>query len=155
MALACKTVAAPPAADLYESDYYRWLLENADRLRTGRVSEADLDRIAEELEEMGRSERRALGSHISVLVAHLLKWQFQSTHRSSSWRGSIHNARSSIQDLLDDSPSLRNQLAPLVASKYRNARFNAANETNLSESAFPDDCPYPLDDLLNFDFWPD
>lgn len=155
MALACKTVAAPAVADLYESDFYRWLLENANLLRTGRVSEADLDRIAEELEDMGRSERRALGSHLSVLVAHLLKWQFQSTQRSSSWRGSIHNARSSIQDLLDDSPSLRNQLAPLVASKYRNARFNAANETDLPESAFPDDCPYPLDDLLNFDFWPE
>ncbi|MBK5965650.1 hypothetical protein CCR95_16545 [Thiocystis minor] len=155
MALAFKTVVTPAVVAFYESDYYLWLIENANLLRTGRVSEADLDRIAEELEDMGRSERRALASHISVLVSHLLKWQFQSSHCSSSWRGSIQNARSSIQDLLEESPSLRNQLAPLVVSKYPNARFNAANETNLPESTFPDDCPYRLEDLLNFDFWPD
>lgn len=155
MALTFKAVVTPAVVAFYERDYYRWLIENANLLRTGRVSEADLDRIAEELEEMGRSERRALASHISVQVSHLLKWQFQSSHRSSSWRGSIQNARSSIQDLLDESPSLRDQLTPLVVSKYPNARFNAANETNLPESTFPDDCPYRLEDLLNVDFWPD
>jgi hypothetical protein len=155
MALAYQTVPITPDTALYERDFYRWLLDNAALLRNGRATEADLIQIAEELEDMGRSERRALGSHIAILMAHLLKWQFQPDHRSSSWRGSIQNARHATRDLLDESPSLHNQLVSLVISKYTNARFNAANETGLPESAFHDECPYSLENLLNFDYWPE
>lgn len=155
MALAYQTLSTTPDSALYEHDFYRWLLDNAALLRSGRVAEADLIQIAEELEDMGRSERRALGSHLAILMAHLLKWQFQPDHRSSSWRGSIQNARHAIRDLLEESPSLRHQLTPLVIARYPNARFNAANETGLPESAFPDQCVYAPDNLLDIDYWPD
>ncbi len=141
--------------DLYEADYQRWLFENAALLRQGRFSRIDAVNIAEELEDMGRSETRALGSHLTVLQLHLLKWQFQPERRGSSWRSSIYNARCAIADLLDDSPSLRNRLPDLVAKRYRRARNNAANETGFPETRFPEDCPYSIADLLADEYWPD
>lgn len=154
MTLARKSAHGPPLVDLYEHDFYRWLRENASLLRTGRLSEADVQNIAEELEDRGRSERRALASHIAVLILHLLKWQFQPSQRSSGWRGSIYNARRSILRLLGDSPSLRGLVPNLIIEAYQDARFNAANETGLPESAFPDQCPYTPEALLDEAFWP-
>jgi len=154
MALANKTTEADRLDLLYARDYGRWLLENARLLREGRLAEADLNNIAEELEDMGRSEARALRSHLQVLLTHLLKWQFQPDGRSS-WRGSIFNARRSIQRLLKESPSLRERAQDLVADIYADAVFNAANETGLPETRFPASCPYTFDQVLDTDYWPD
>jgi hypothetical protein len=154
MALANKSTEADELARLYQLDYARWLLENARLLREGRLTEADTSNIAEELEDMGRSEARALRSHLRVLLTHLLKWQFQPDQRSSSWRGSIFNARKSAQRLLKESPSLRGRIPELVADIYGDAVFNAANETGLAETSFPTTCPYKLEDMLDTDHWP-
>jgi hypothetical protein len=62
---------------LHDRDFYSWTLQQAGLLREGRLSEADIEHIAEELESMGASERRELTNRLAVLVAHLLKWQFQ------------------------------------------------------------------------------
>jgi hypothetical protein len=147
-------IDASPTADLYQTDYQRWLFDNAALLRTGRLSEIDAANIAEELEDMGRSEARALGSHLEVLLLHLIKWQFQPAQQSSGWRGSIMNARYAISDLLTDSPSLRNRVPELVIKHYPRAWASAANETGLPGTAFPRDCPYALEALLDIDFWP-
>ena len=155
MALARKTPPLEPAADLYETDYSRWLFENARLLREGRFSEADIANVVEELEDMGRSEKRALGSHISVLLLHLLKWQDQAANRSSSWRGSIYNARDAIQELLSESPNLRNRLPEPIADRFPITRRNAINETDLPESSFPVDCPFDIGQLLDTNFWPE
>jgi hypothetical protein len=154
MALAHKTTPPEPVADLYETDYTRWLFENARLLREGRFSEADIANVVEELEDMGRSEKRALGSHIAVLLLHLLKWQYQAANRSSSWRGSIYNARDAIRELLQESPSLRKRVPESIADRYWVARRNAINETGLPESSFPLDCPYGVEQLLDEDYWP-
>ena len=154
MALARKTPPPESAADLYEVDYCRWLFESAQLLREGRFSEADIANIVEELEDMGRSEKRALRSHIAVLLVHLLKWQLQPANRSSSWRGSIYNARDAIRELLQESPSLRKRVPESIADRYRVARRNAINETGLPESSFPLDCPYGVEQLLDEDYWP-
>lgn len=154
MALAHHTPPPEPIADLYEVDYSRWLFENARLLRERRFSEADIANLAEELEDMGRSERRALGGHIAVLLLHLLKWQFQPAARSSSWRGSIYNARDSIGELLKESPSLRSRVPELIADRYRFARRHAANETGLPELSFPKECPYTPEQMLDDDYWP-
>ncbi len=155
MALAQQTPHRPAIRDLYETDFHRWLIENANMLRTGRLSEADLANIAEELDDMGRSERRALASHLGILLLHLLKWQFQPSHRSSSWRGSIYNARRSIHKLLSESPSLRNRIPELIDDEYRHAQFLAANETGLPESLFPNKCPYTVGQTLDQNAWPE
>lgn len=155
MGLAKKIPSPPPIADLYEADYSRWLFENARLLREGRFSEADIENIAEELEDMGRSEKRAVGSHIAVILTHLLKWQFQPDHRSSSWRGSIHNARRATAKLLNESPSLRPQITDMIAAEYEDARYNAILETGLAEGTFPLTCPYTPEQVLDPDFWPE
>ncbi len=154
MALAHKTPPPEPVADLYEADYSRWLFENARLLREGRFSEVDIANVVEELEDMGRSEYRAVASHICVLLLHLLKWEHQPQHRSSSWRGSVFNARRAIAKRLQESPSLRARLAEAIAEEYGDARYNASNETGLPESSFPLDCPYAIEQVLDQDYWP-
>ncbi len=90
---------------LHESDFYAWSLEQAALLRAGRVDEADLAAIAEEIESMGKTEKRELVSRLTVLLLHLLKWERRPAGRGNSWRLSIANARDEIADLLDDNPS--------------------------------------------------
>lgn len=155
MAPARKTPPPERIADLYETDYTRWLFENAKRLRQGRVSEADLVNIAEELEDMGRSEHRALGSHIAVVLLHLLKWQFQPSHRGGSWQLSIDNGRDAIAELLSESPSMRSRVPELIDGKYQIARRNAVTETGLPAQAFPEQCPYTPEQVLNHGYLPD
>lgn len=154
MALAYKTAPTAPDLDLHETDFYAWLSHNAVLIRAGRVSEADLANIAEELEDMGRSDKRALGSHIGVLLLHLLKWQYQPAQRSNSWRGSINNARRAIAKLLKESPSLRGLIPALMADEYSDARDDAAMETGLPESTLPVACPYSIEAMLDKGFWP-
>jgi len=143
----------PTPAD-YERDLYAWALENARLLRKGRLSEIDAANIAEELEDMGRSERRSLKSHLRVLLLHFLKWQFQPMLQSPSWRHSIRNARDQIDEILEESPSLERQLTGLLETEYRKARRHAVEETGLAEAAFPATCPYPAQDVRDPDFLP-
>jgi hypothetical protein len=140
--------------DLYERDYAAWLFHNAALIRAGRFAEVDIANVAEELEDMGRSETRAVGSHIAAILMHLLKWQFQPQQRSSGWRGSAYNARRAFERLLEESPSLRRRVPDLVTSRYRDARYNAVNETGLPEAVLPEDCPYTPEQVLDDGFWP-
>jgi hypothetical protein len=139
----------------YDDDLVAWALTNAALLRAGRLSEVDADHLAEELEDLGKSERRALCSHMRVLVQHLLKWQFQPGLRGPSWRLSIENARREIQVILEDSPSLRPVADTCLHKEYPAARRNAVVESGLAESPFPASCPYGADEVLAEGFWPD
>jgi hypothetical protein len=138
----------------YEEDLVAWALDNAALLRAGRLSEIDALSLAEELEDLGKSERRALGSHLRTLVTHLLEWQCQPERRGTSWRLSIRNARAEIRTILADSPSLVREVEPLLAGTYELARDNASGETGLPEAAFPQGCPYAAEQCLSDDFWP-
>lgn len=142
------------AAD-YDSDYYAWLNANAALLRAGRLSEIDVDQIAEELEDMGKSERRAIESWLKVLVLHLLKWQLQPMRRGVSWQQSIDNARDEIDRRLQDSPSLKPRLDEMIAARYPAIRRMAMRETGLPLDRFSDSCPFSVQDLLDQDYWPD
>lgn len=140
---------------LGELDYYDWLVEQATHLRACRFDELDAEAIAEELEDMGRSERRAVESHLKNLLLHLLKWSTQTKRRSRSWRDSIDTARYALLDLLDDSPSLRSQLPEFIERQYPRARRSAANQTGLVEADFPPLCPFLLDQVLDREFFPE
>lgn len=144
----------PNGRSAYETDLHAWALANAWLLRTGRLTEIDAANIAEELEDMGRSERRALASHIRVLLAHLLERQAQPGLRSLSWRLSIRNARDEIDAILQDSPSLRREIDGLVAREYAKARSYAADETGLPHNSFPITSPYRIEELLDQGFLP-
>jgi hypothetical protein len=146
------TVTTPPPD--YDQDLYAWLTANAELLRQGRLTEIDALHIAEELEDMSKSERRALESYLRALILHLLKWQYQPSLRSPSCQQSIDNARDEIERRLQDSPSLNPRIGELIAARYDNVRKNAMRETGLPLGTFPQTCPFAIADLLDPDFWP-
>jgi hypothetical protein len=140
---------------LHDNDFYAWSLEQAALLRAGRGGEADLATIAEEIESMGKTEKRELVSRLTVLLLHLLKLERQPAGRSNPWRLSIANARDEIADLLDDNPSLKPIIDDVMTSAYRYARRKAAIETDMAEDAFPTHCPWNFVRAMNEGFWPD
>ena len=131
----------PVKSPLYERDFYAWSREQADLLRAGKLSEADIEHIAEEIDSMGRTEKRELISRLDVLLLHLLKWRYQPGKRGSSWEASISNRRDDIADHLDDNPSLKPLLPQTLASAYRKACREAVAETGLAGSIFTESCP--------------
>jgi hypothetical protein len=139
---------------LYETDFYAWSYEQAALLKAGRFSTLDVDNIIEELESLGKSDRRALISAYTILIMHLLKWQYQPQFQGKSWRLTIKEQRRVIELLEKDSPSLKSRAASFVLESYRFAMNNAADETELLLSTFPLTCPYTLDQLRDFDWMP-
>jgi hypothetical protein len=139
----------------YDEDFYAWSREQADLLRAGKVVDADLENIAEEIESMGKMEKRELTSRLTVLILHLVKWRFQPAKRSRSWRLSVEGQRLDIEDLLQDNPSLRPVVADLIEQAWRRALIDAQKETGLEASVFPSRCPWGPDQILSDDFWPE
>jgi hypothetical protein len=142
-------------ATLYDTDFYAWANEQAALLRAGRLSEADIENIAEEIESMGRNERRELVSRLTVLLVHLLKWRYQRDLRGRSWALTIEQQRLRLQRYLADNPSLKSQLDEAMADGFQDARIEAERETRLARSTFPLACPFTFDEAMNPDFWPD
>ena len=138
----------------YDQDFYAWTRQQADLLRGRRYRELDLDHLIEEIESMGASERRQLANRLKVLLAHLLKWRYQAHLQSRSWSATIKEQRLSIQDLLEDNPSLRALTDPAITKAYRLARLLAVKETNLEEHTFPEQCPYSWEQIADEDFYP-
>lgn len=134
---------------LYERDLYAWAMQNAVLLRAGRLGEIDHMNIAEELESMGRSERRALESRLAVLLMHLLKWCYQPERRGRSWQATIREQQRQVARLLADNPSLRPELPKLVADAYIDAVLLAIAETGLDEATFPVTCPFALEQIMS------
>ena len=141
-------------ATAYEQDFYAWANRQAALLRAGRLSEADIENIAEEIESMGRSEKRELVNRLAVLLTHLLKWQVQPTHRGNSWRLTIVEQRIQLAEHLKDNPSLKATLPETFTTAYRLALVVAQKETNLPEGAFPAACPWTPDQVMADDFMP-
>jgi hypothetical protein len=139
---------------LHDVDFYAWALENAALLRDGRLSEVDIEHVAEELESMGRSERRELGSRLAIIFAHLLKWAHPSGRQSASWRNTIKVQRLDACGVLADNPSLRAQADDIVTAAYEKGKLLAANETGFDERSFPGHCPWTLEQVLDPDYWP-
>jgi len=144
--------------DLYECDFYRWATEQAAVMRNKRFElEAlgiDWVNVAEELDTLGRSEKRELRSRLGILLLHLLKWLHQPMHQGASWKRTIESQREAAGELLSDSPSLQHLLDQTMQAAYRDARRNAVVETGLSESVFPADCPWTVTQVLDSSFLP-
>jgi hypothetical protein len=140
---------------LYEQDIHAWTRKTAELLRQRRFDELDADHLAEELETMSRRDRHELISRLKILLGHLLKWQFQPNHRSSSWRGSMVEQRLQLRDLLQFSPSLKPFLAEAMIAAYPDAVILAVKETGLAKTVFPDACPYTQAQCMDDDFFPE
>jgi len=142
------------AKELYEQDFFLWTISNAELLRAGRLSEADLEHIAEEIEDMGKSERRERNSRLRVLLTHLLKWAWQPDKRTNSWKATLARERMELHALLHDSPSL-NRIEQVLPQIFREAVRQARIETGVPESSFPDQCPFAPEQILDTEFLPE
>jgi len=142
-------------AATYESDGYTWSLEQAALLRARKFEEIDLEHLIEEVEDMSKSERRALESFLETLLMHLLKWQYQPTHQGRSWELTILEQRRRLERHLKKNPGLKGVLPESINDAYELARFGAAKETGLHLNTFPEECPWTYDQFTYPDFWPD
>ncbi|PWR19766.1 DUF29 domain-containing protein [Zavarzinia compransoris] len=142
--------------DLYERDFYAWANEQAALLRAGKLAAADIEHIAEEIESMGKTEKRELVSRLTVLLLHLLKWQYQSDHLpSASWEVTIRVQRRALARHLQDNPSLKAKTREALEDAYGDAVLQAPVETALPKSAFPAKCPWTFEQAMAEDFWPE
>ena len=139
----------------YDHDFVLWLDTQAELLRQGRVHELDLENLAEEVEDIGRSQRRAVESELSVILIHLLKYQFQPSRRSRSWLDTLLEHRGRLAKDFSASRSLELYAEAELADLYRLARKRAAVQTRLPSEAFPETCPYTLEQTLNENFLPE
>lgn len=139
---------------LYDQDFHAWTEQQARLLRGGRLADTDLIHLAEEIETLGASERRELESRLKILLAHLLKWQYQASARTAGWLGIIDEQRDQLDTLLRQSPSLRRLVPEYLSAAYPKARRSAARETGLASAQFPPACPYGEAQVLDPEFLP-
>jgi len=145
---------ATDLSSLYDEDFFEWTRRSAELLRAGRYEHADIEHIAEEIEDMGKRDLKELNSRVQVLVAHLLKWQLQPAKRSRSWSGTIVTQRIEIEADLKQSPSLKRKVRSGLPDNYAKAVRRAIAETGLLESQFPADCPFTVEQILDPEFLP-
>lgn len=139
----------------YQNDFYQWTQQQADLLRQGAFSELDVENLIEEIETTGRSQRDAIGSHLVIILMHMLKWRYQPERRSTtSWRDSVVNGRIQIDDLLENNPSLNSKVQSLIERGYPKARRYASRETDLPLATFPEECPFTIEQITG-DYWPE
>ncbi|HSO83574.1 DUF29 domain-containing protein [Thiocapsa sp.] len=133
----------------YDQDFYAWSREQASLLRSGQYGRLDVMHLVEEIEDLGKRERRALESRLAVLLGHLLKWQYQPEYPSrKSWRATINTQRRAIAKLLDENPSLAARLDEIIRDAYPDAVDLAVAETPLDYDAFPVGCPWDQTQIL-------
>jgi hypothetical protein len=138
----------------HEEDFALWSAEQAALIRAEKFDRVDLENVAEEIESLGRSEEHQIDSRMEILLQHLLKWHLQPSKRSRSWKASIVEQRIRIERIVKSSPSLRNYPATSLHGSFIIGRTDAMNETMLPEAAFPEDCPYTIEQVLDLKFFP-
>lgn len=139
----------------YEQDFYGWTQEQAHLLRAGRLADLDIENLIEEVETMGRSEKRALESSLTVLLMHLLKWKYQPQRRGRSWQLTIKTQRINFTKTLAENPGLKPKITQCLVDAYQIAVLKAALETDYDTSIFPVECPWSLGQIIDDTFFPD
>jgi hypothetical protein len=140
---------------VYDQDLLAWIEQQAALLRAGRLDRLDREHLIEELEAMAGQLRCELKSRLRILLANLMKWQFQPRRRSRSWAATIAEQRDQIADLLEENPSLRGEIEPAARAAYPQACKLAAIETGLSRETFPADLPFDLGRIMRDEADPD
>jgi ribosomal protein L29 len=139
----------------YETDIIAWANEQAALLRSGRLWELDIDHLADEIEDVGKSEQRELANRLALLLAHLLKWRYQPGRRGSGWQRTIKEQRRAIAAHIAGTPSLKAALAnpTWLEGVWADAVARAVEEMGLD--LFPEDCPWTMEQVLSPSFLPD
>lgn len=147
---------------LYDTDYAAWARCTADLLRARHYEALDIVHLLEELDDMGKSEQRELENRLTILIAHLLKWQYQLPRLSErwrefdgrSWRSTIIEQRDRLAKRLAKSRGLSAKLSAMIEEAYADATRLASKECGLPIGTFPPSCPYHEQQLLDDDFFP-
>ncbi len=139
---------------LYEVDFYAWTQEQAALIQSGQWTGIDVQNLVEEIESLGKQHRREMHSRLAVLLAHLLKWEYQPNKRSGSWLATIRVQRRDMLRLLKESPSLKSYLKDAVMSAYTDARDLTIGETGLSKVTFPEEYGYSWAQIVDTQFSP-
>jgi hypothetical protein len=141
-------------ATAYENDIVAWAKEQAYLLRSGQMSALDIEHIAEEIEDVGKSEQRELANRMAILLSHLLKWQYQPERQGSSWQRTIKEQRKAIARRLKNTPSLKAPINDVewLEDTWSDAVSLAINETGLD--CFPEACRWSIEDILAEDWLP-
>ncbi|MEM8641288.1 MAG: DUF29 domain-containing protein [Cyanobacteria bacterium P01_G01_bin.54] len=141
--------------ETYQTDFDVWLTQTTQLLREQRWQDIDTVHLIEEIETLGKSERRGIASQLTRLLLHLLKWHYQPQRRSESWLDSITDARTQIELAIEDSPSLGNYPQETLAVSYQRARRQALKQTHLDIATFSEQCPYNITQILQEDWLPE
>lgn len=139
----------------YEEDFYGWITDNIGFLKQKRFGEMDIEHLIEELEDMGNNKKHALISRLAQLIFHLLKWQYQPDFRGRSWEGSIKMQRMELEELLQDSPSLKSKVTDGFPIAYKKAQLMIQKETPIDLKLLPQNCPYTFEQCLDDGFYPE
>lgn len=143
-----------PQLTPHEQDYALWCAEQGALLRQGKLDALDRENLAEEIESLGRSDKREIEGRLKPLLVHLLKWQLQKENRSGGWEATIKEQRMRIAKPLIESPSLKGYPDVVLQEEYGLARWDAAKETGLPIAAFPESCPFTIQQILDNTYLP-
>ena len=141
----------------YDTDIIAWAKEQAQLLRSGHFDALDVEHIAEEIEDVGKSEQRELENRMAVLLCHLLKWKYQPERRGSSWEKTIHDQRRMLSMRFKKTPSLKPSLQNEAwrLTVWFDAKIAAEKETSIPFDKFPDECPWTAEQVMDLAFLPD
>ncbi|MFN4849959.1 DUF29 domain-containing protein [Microcystis sp.] len=140
---------------LYDQDFALWIEETVKQLKYGDLSQVDLENLIEEVESLGRRDKRELKNHLITLFEQALKRRYlplSDCYRG--WEVTIKRCQSQLKAILNDSPSLCSFLTDICDNCYQEAVENMRIEYDAN---FPDICPFSkdIDGLLNHKFWQD
>jgi hypothetical protein len=140
----------------YESDVVAWANQQAWLLRNKKFDLLDLEHLAEEIEDVGKSEQRELASRMAVLLQHLLKWHYEAARQGTSWQLTIKNHRERVKRRLKTTPSLKNCLQDedWWVDAWLDARTGAEKETGIEFDKFPENCSWTVEQILADDWLP-
>jgi hypothetical protein len=149
-----KSIEQVKEKSLYDTDFYQWTKWNTELLRQGKLDEIDIENIAEEIESLGKRDKRELISRLAVLIMHLLKYQFQPQKISDSWITTISTQRREIKLVIEDSPSLKYNIDKTIDKAFIEAKRQFEEETNIPKEILSETCPYSWEQLTKHEFLP-
>jgi hypothetical protein len=133
---------------MYDKDFYRWALLQTEHIKNREFDKVDFENVAEEIESLGRSDKRSLKSHLEKLLMHMLKIAFQPDKHTKSWDKTFFNSRKKIGVIIDESPSLKREVPNMIDKCFEQAKKDTAFETGLPAKTFPKECPLTLKEVL-------
>lgn len=141
---------------LYEKDFMLWIEKTLENLQNKNVEKLDWQHLIEEVEALGKEQKNKVDSYLLQLLIHLLIYQYWETERQSSgkkWAREIDNFRVQLE-LLFESTTLYNYCLQRLEFIYEKARKIAVRKSELLPDIFPQKCPFSIEELLDFDFFP-